>query len=54
MRTVIFAKRYIHPLPDGHAEYPAGARLAVSAEVEAAARNAGALKPEKRDASRKA
>lgn len=49
MRTVTFSKLYRHRLPDGHADYPSGCRLAVSEEVAAKALRAGALKDDPLD-----
>lgn len=49
MRTVTFDRRYIHPLANGHAEYPAGATLEVSEEVAAKAEKAGRLKADPLD-----
>lgn len=44
MRTVTFAKLYRHRLPNGHADYPVGAKLTVSEDVAGKAMRAGALK----------
>lgn len=49
MRTVTFAKLYRHRLPNGHADYPAGAELTVSQDVAAKAMRAGALKADPLD-----
>lgn len=52
MRTVTFSKLYRHRLPNGHADYPAGATLRVSDDVAAAAHRAGKLKRDPLDHDR--